>query len=153
MDNGVGLLLSSALRRYTTPPFPHKLPLPYFPAPPSPPPPPLSFPPFYPLPPLPLSIHIHRFPLDLTSVLNFLEPLAMDGVSARSVFQCLCRVQHYTDDFTQVPAHSVDVGNEAGSWIITKPLPLYLRGKLCCQFLITVCKLNYCTNTTVLVVQ
>lgn len=73
-------------------------------------------------------VYYPRFPLDLTSVLTFLEPLAMSEVSARSVFQQLCRVQHYTGEFTQVPASSVDVGREAGSWVITKPLPLYPRG-------------------------
>ena len=70
-----------------------------------------------------------RFPLDLTSVLTFLEPLALSDVSARSVFQLLSRVPHYTEDFTQVPTNSVDVGMGAGTWVITKPLPLYHRGR------------------------
>ena len=63
-------------------------------------------------------------------MLGFLEPLAMDETSAHHVFRLLCQLQHYSDDFTRVPAHSVDVGRQPGSWIITKPLPLYPRGQV-----------------------
>ena len=53
----------------------------------------------------------------------------MNEVSARSVFQLLSRLEHYTADFSLVPASSVGVGKEAGSWVITRQLSLYPRGK------------------------
>lgn len=74
-----------------------------------------------------LSSALKKFPLDLTSVLRFLEPLAREEISAGNVFQLLRRVQHYTDDFTHISASNIDVGTEAGSWLITKPLSLYPR--------------------------
>lgn len=88
--------------------------------------------------PLPLSPPSlpSRFPLDFTSVLHFLEPLAMTEPSAREVFQLLHhQIKHYTDDFTHISPHRVDVGREAGSWVITQPLPLYPRGEVLLPFL------------------
>lgn len=71
---------------------------------------------------------LSSFPLNLTSVMSFLDPLASSQVSARRLFQLLHRLQSYTMDLTLIPPDSIAMGKEAGLWVITKSLRLYHKG-------------------------
>ncbi len=59
----------------------------------------------------------------------------MDDISAQNVFHQLSKMEQYTDDFTHIPSSNIDLGEEAGSWILTQPLHLYPRGEASCHMI------------------